>query len=201
MQPEIEIFDSLIKTINSYFPLTKETFNRIKESANIRDLEKGDTFTHIGQIPKTFGYVYSGLLRAYITDEKGTEYNKIFFAEHTFPGSMVALLTRTESEFAIMALEKSTIIEINQKAYRQLLFEKDDLKTFHIAYLEKNWVIEKEQREVSLVQETATERYLKFCKKYFHLKNRIQDYHIASHIGVTPTQLSRIKKSINHVIS
>lgn len=199
MKSDFEIYSSLRKTINSYSPVTEETFNGIVKNSKIRNLEKGNTFTYIGRIPATFGYVYRGLLRAFITDENGTEYNKIFFHENTFPGSMVALLTHTESDFAIMALEQTTIIEINQKAYRQLLFEKDDLKTFHIIYLERNWVIEKEKREVSLVQETATERYLKFCRKYPKLTKRIPDYHIASHIGVTPTQLSRVKKSLNQI--
>ena len=60
----------------------------------------------------------------------------------------------------------------------------------------KNWIIEKEEREVSLVMENATERYIKLLQKHPNIDQRIQKLHIASHLGITPTQLSRIRKNI-----
>ena len=35
-----------------------------------------------------------------------------------------------------------------------------DLKNFYIAYLEKNWIIDKEKREIQIVMQEAFERYL-----------------------------------------
>jgi len=195
---ETEIYQSLKGMIDSYSSISNESFVGIQNCSKIREIRKNTIFTAAGKIPQSFGYIHSGLMRAYITDEKGNEYNKIFFPERTFPGSMVALLNQSESFFSIETLELTTVVEIDQKAYRRLLFEKEDLKTFHIIYLERNWVIEKEKREVSLIQESATERYIHFCKENPLLKNRIQDYHIASHLGITPTQLSRIKKTLKN---
>jgi hypothetical protein len=88
------------------------------------------------------------------------------------------------------------LLQINFREYRHLLEVCNDLKWFQILYLEKNWVIDKEKREVALVQENATERYLRFKENYASLEQRIPQFHIASHIGITPTQLSRIRKSL-----
>ena len=114
--------------------------------------------------------------------------------ENSFPGSTVALLNSSPSRFSIQALEKSYLLQIDYQAYRGLLLKCDDLKLFHIHYLEKNWVVEKEKREIALVQDNATDRYLRFLDEYPEIEQRLSQYHIASHLGVTPTQLSRIRK-------
>ena len=80
--------------------------------------------------------------------------------------------------------------------YRKLLMEKHDLKLFQIYYLEKNWLVAKEIREVEIVQNNAAQRYKKFLAEYPSLEERLPQYHIASHLGITPTQLSRIRKKI-----
>jgi hypothetical protein len=48
--------------------------------------------------------------------------------------------------------------------------------------------------------ENATERYLKLRSKHPNIDQRIQQLHLASHLGITPTQLSRIRKELkkNH---
>jgi CRP-like cAMP-binding protein len=157
-------------------------------------LDKGEALYNTGTTPSSFGYVYSGLLRAFTIDEKGNEYTKIFFDKGSFPGSMRSLLQSEPSDFTIDTLEPSVIIEISFEDYRNLLLRNHGLTLFHISYLEKNWVIAKEVREVEIVMENATDRYKKFLNDYPELQGRIQQYHIASHLGITPTQLSRIRK-------
>ena len=110
-------------------------------------------------------------------------------------GSKDSLLRRIASDFSLAALEKSVLINLNYKKYKELISKNDDLKNFYIAYLEKNWVIEKEQREISLVMENATERYQALLQKYPNILQRVPQLHIASHLGITPTQL-RDRKSV-----
>jgi ribosome-interacting GTPase 1 len=105
-------------------------------------------------------------------------------------------MLQTPSNFTIKALEDCILININYKKYITLINENDDLKNFYIAHLEKNWIIEKEQREIAFVMENATERYVKLLEKNPDIADRIPLLHIASHLGITPTQLSRIRKSL-----
>jgi CRP-like cAMP-binding protein len=185
---------ALRKELEAYCSISDETWRKLSQICVLINLKKKQFLIKAGQIPQSFGFVYSGLLRAYITNQNGNEYNKIFFSENTFPGAMVALLTTSASTFTIEALEESCLLQINFSKYRHLLKICDDLKWFQILYLEKNWVIEKEKREVALVQNNATERYMHFKENYAALEDRIPQFHIASHLGVTPTQLSRIRK-------
>jgi CRP-like cAMP-binding protein len=149
-----------------------------------------------GNIPQSYAYVYQGLIRCFACDENGKEYNKIFFDEGMFPGAMTALLTSSESMLSFETIEDTLIIEINFSAYRKLMIEKSDLKLFQIYYLEKNWLLAKDSREIEIVQDDATDRYLRFIDESPALVNRLAQYHIASHLGITPTQLSRIRKNL-----
>lgn len=149
-----------------------------------------------GEVPSSFGFVCHGLLRGFSSNESGHQYNKVFFKEGTFPGSMIALLTNTPSAIAIQALEPSSVMRIHFRAYRRLLEQRSDLKWFQILYLEQNWLLAKEPREVALVQKNATQRYLDFLRDHPDLEKRLPQYHLASHLGVTPTQLSRIRRDL-----
>ncbi len=193
---EHKAFIALKHSLTSYSPISDETWQAFQGITVYRSLQKKAVLYRAGEIPRSYAYVYKGLLRCFVCDENGNEYNKIFFAEDTFPGAMTALLTSSPSLLAFEALEESLIIEIDFACYRQLLLEKDDLKLFQIRYLEKNWLLAKDAREIEIVQEDATTRYLRFIEEYPNLVDRLPQYHIASHLGVTPTQLSRIRKKL-----
>ena len=181
---------------NYYSPISEESWQLIENNIEINSIKKGELLLRNGQIAKEIHFVAKGALRAFITDKEGNIYNKNIFLEGDLAGSTASLLQQTPSDFSIEALEDAVLININYKKYRELIFQNDDLKNFYIAYLEKNWVIEKEQREISIVMENATERYLDLLAKHPDLEERIALLHIASHLGITPTQLSRIRKTL-----
>ena len=191
-----ERFGSLRAEMETYCSLSDETWTKMMAICKPLNLQKKALFSRAGEVPSFFGFVYSGLLRGYITDLEGNEYNKNFFAENSWPGSMVALLQQTPSPFTFEALEDTKLLQIDFQQYRQLLRQRDDLKWFQILYLEKNWMMSKEPREISFVQADATSRYLEFKQNYPDLEKRIPQFHIASHLGITPTQLSRIRKAL-----
>lgn len=182
------------RALDSYSPISTETWRALKAISQFRTVDKHRCICQSGEKQKSYAFVYDGLFRSFITDKNGKEYNKIFFDAGTFAGSMTALLTATPSQFTIEALEPATIVEIDFKGYRALLEEKQDLQRFQIFYLEKNWLLAKERREIEIVQNNATERYKQFLEEYPNLEQRLPQYHIASHLGISPTQLSRIRK-------
>lgn len=188
--------NNLKLTFNSYAPISEESWQLIENSIEFQSARKGELLLRNGQIAKEIYFICQGALRAYITDKAGNIYNKNIFMEGDFAGSKASLLQQTPSNFEIEALEDSILININYKKYKELIFQNDDLKNFYIAYLEKNWIIKKELREISLVMENATERYLHLLSAHPDLEQRIPLLHIASHLGITPTQLSRIRKNI-----
>ncbi|KFF03340.1 Crp/Fnr family transcriptional regulator [Flavobacterium reichenbachii] len=181
---------------NSYAPITEKSWKQIESIIEFQLLKKGETLLQNGEIAKSLHFIAEGILRTFIADDYGNFYNKNLFFEGSFAGSKISLLQQSPSNFSIEALEDCTLININYKKYTVLISENNDLKNFYISYLEKNWIIEKEQREISLVMENADQRYLNLLAKQPDILNRIPLVHIAAHLGITPTQLSRIRKNL-----
>lgn len=190
---ENEAYTALRNAMDSYAPISHKTWLNFRTFCKFKTLPKHHILYPRTEVPESFAFVHTGLFRAFTNDDDGDEYNKKFFDAGSFPGSMAALLTSSPSQFTIESLEPSSIVIINFSAYRKLLLETDDLKLFHIYYLEKNWLLEKDAREVEIVQENASQRYRRFLAEYPSIGARIPQYHIASHLGITPTQLSRIR--------
>lgn len=191
-----EAFRALKRAMDSYWRLAPDTWQALRSLCHYRELSGGDVLYHAGELPDSFAFVYTGLLRVVITDADGRQYNKNFFEENSFPGSMAALLGGTASRFQVDALEPSRVVTIHFSGFRDLLFRTPDLMRFHIHYLERNWLMVKDAREVEFVQEDARSRYLHLLETRPGLCRRLPQHHIASHLGITPTQLSRIRKSL-----
>lgn len=181
---------------NGYAPISEQSWELIANITEFQVLKKAEILLRNGQVAKEIYFICKGALRTFITDNEGNSYNKNIFLEGDLAGSTASLIQQIPSDFAIEGLEDSILITISYKKYRELIFQNDDLKNFYIAYLERNWVIEKEQREISIVMENATERYLDLLSKHPDISERIALLHIASHLGITPTQLSRIRKTL-----
>lgn len=188
--------NNLKQTIESYYPISDKSWKLIESITKFQTFKKGEILLQNGEIAKNLHFIGKGIIRTFITDELGNFYNKNLFLENTLAGSKVSLMLQTPSNFTIEALEDCIIINLNYKKYIELINQNDDLKNFYITHLEKNWIIEKEQREVALVMQNATERYLKLLEKNPGIADRVPLLHIASHLGITPTQLSRIRKNL-----
>lgn len=182
--------------LNSYAPIKAESWDALKTIVQFQVVEKDSLVLRHGQIARNLHFIAQGALRAYFTDSEGNFYNKNIFLDNDLAGSTVSLLRTAPSNFTIEALEDSILINIDYFQYRNLIDTYPDFKNFYIAYIEQHWIIEKEQREISIVMENATERYLKLLKTHPNIDQRIAQRHLSSHLGITPTQLSRIRKNL-----
>lgn len=191
------IYYSLKQTLDSYSPLSSNTWDQLKTICTIRVIKKKNLAFDIYDDAKYITYIYKGLFRVFSTNEKGEELNKNFFWENRFFGPMVALLKNTPISSAVEALEDSIVIDIDFRAFRKLLFANEDLKLFYIFYLEKHWLLDKDEDKYALVLENANQRYERFLQTFKHILPRISQQNIALYLGISPTHLSRIKKDLS----
>ena len=190
-------FDQLFQALNRYSPLSHDDFLLLKPYLELKNVAKNELLPDNYTPAHALYFIAEGLLRTYYLHEDGTIYNKNLFMEDYFSASVVSLLSGENSYLCIEALEPSIIIHIDYKGYRHLIDTQEAFKNFYIRYLEANWVIEKERNEISLIVDNATTRYQNFIARYPDIEHRISQHHIAAHLGITPTQLSRIRKSLN----
>ncbi|MGH1516903.1 Crp/Fnr family transcriptional regulator [Chryseobacterium sp. JK1] len=185
-----------LNQINQYYLLSDETMTALLNICTEDKYSKNDLLLEAGNMARYYYFIKSGLVGYYTTDQQGDTIYKIFFEENSFVASTAAIIKNEPSDFNIIALEDCSVIQYPVKAYRDLLTKHHDLALFQMHYLEKNWVVKKEPLEVSLKYETAKQRYLQLLENE-SLYKRLKQHHIASYLGITPTQLSRIKKEIN----
>lgn len=189
----------LRRSMDDYAPLADNTWSELEKHCEVKNYKSGEIILRSGNRARHIHFICQGLARTYYTDKEGNHYNKNIFSEGHFPASMVSLLEGTPSYFTIELLEDTTLININFEEYRKLIDNKEDLKNFYIAYMEKRWVIAKEKIELALVTQPATERYQTFLRENPGIIHRVKQKHIAAHLGITPTQLSRIRKELKNI--
>lgn len=197
MEDKAQFWEQFYEALNRYAPISRDEFALLKPYLKLRVAQKGEMLQDNYTPANAIYFICKGLLRTYYLHEQSTIYTKNLFMENYFSASVISLLSGENSYLCIQALEPSILIEINYKGYRHLIDTNEAFKNFYIRYLEKNWIIEKEQNEISLIIDNATTRYQNFLEKFPDIEKRVSQHHIATHLGITPTQLSRIRKSLN----
>lgn len=177
----------------TYGTLSEGAMDDMTRLLRPRSYLKGEYFLQEGQMAKNVGFVVKGLFSQYYTSPDGDVVIKRFFPESFFVGSLPAMLTHAPSMFAIRALEPTETLEYNFYDFKSLTEKHRDLAAFYIRYMELHWVIEKEPLEISFRYDSAKTRYINFLKEYPDLEPRLKQHEIASYLGITPTQLSRIR--------
>ena len=185
--------EGILKLVTQFGPLSPEAQSDFLALFTPKHLKKGSYFVQEGTYSADLAFVVQGVLRAYYVDQRGTEYNKTFFPENTMAASLASILQRIPSYLNFDALTDTSLWVADYNKLMALFPKHRDIETIVRKIIEYEWVIKKEQRELRLVLNDAEERYRFFRKEYPTLENRIPQYHIASHLGITPIQLSRIR--------
>ena len=178
--------------LEQILPLSEEEWQRFSSLFSEAKLEKGDYFAMDKRMETRIGFLLNGVVRAFYRSHNGIEYNKTFFTDNEFFGPYAALVTRQVNHINIQALTECTILTAPYSQVTELfpLYRKMETLARLIA---EQFYIEKEKREIELVLLQADERYDLFKKEHPSIENLIPQYHIASYLGITPTQLSRIR--------
>lgn len=158
-----------------------------------RNCRKGELLVTQGEQTRHIFFVVRGLLLQYHVGEDGEAIVKRFFLEHGFAASTSALLTGDPSDFSIKALEDVSVLHYDFRKFKELVREHPDIAAFYIRYMERHWIVEKEPLEISFRTEDARRKYARFLKTYPGLEQRIRQHEVAAFLGITPTQLSRIR--------
>lgn len=188
------VINAFITAVNTYYSLEKDTMLALEKLLRIREIPAGTNYLSADEVPVFISYIYQGLFSYYFQYENGDTVIKKFFPEQTFIASTSALIMHEKSRYAIDALEDSIVVEYSFAEFKHLLQKHHDLALFWINYLGKHWVVEKEHIEIAHKYLSARERYQHFVGASPALAGRLQLQQIASYLGITPTQLSRIRK-------
>ncbi len=162
-----------------------------------REFKKKSFLLEAGAIENYLSIIEFGAVRFCIP--KADEDSTITFGfsfENEFVSAYNSFLTQTSSIYHIQALTKTNVWSIS---YTDLQDVYNTTKVGdRIGRLSaERLLLIKSKRELSLLNDTATERYLKLFVDRPNVIKEIPLKYIASYIGVTPQALSRIRKQIS----
>jgi CRP-like cAMP-binding protein len=180
------------RKVSIYSELSETSKRNWQDLLREESYKKGEHFVAVGQIPAKVGFVSQGLFSQNHISESGELTIKYFFPEERFAASVGAMLTATPSAFEIVALENTKILSYNFSEFRKLTAQHNDIASFYIRYMERHWIVEKEPLEISFRHDTALKRYHDFLDTYPGLIQRLKKHQVASYLGITPTQFSRL---------
>jgi len=134
-------------------------------------------------------FIENGLLRLYIIDASGKEFNLLFAREGQIIGD---LNTPKPSIFSLDALEDSVLYSVSDEGLRELY-------KLHARYggeagismLIRSYLF-LQRRFVSILSRSAEENYAELQQQNPELLQRLPQYHIASYLGVSAEFLSKI---------
>ena len=157
-----------------------------------KHLKKDEYFATEGEYSTKFGFLSLGIVRAFYRNNEGNEYNKTFFSEKGFIGAYSSLVTNQKNQINIQCLTDCSLLTADFLEFKKLYDTHPKIERL-ARILAEYFFVSKEKREIELVMMDATERYAIFQEEHPNLENHIPQYHIASYLGITPTQLSRIR--------
>jgi CRP-like cAMP-binding protein len=142
----------------------------------------GDSFTR-------HYFVEKGLLRLFIIDTTGKEFNLLFACENQVLGD---LSSPAPTSFNLETIEDSVVYSVDDHGIRAL-----NEYLLRNNYNEANTHIRRsylflQKRLVAILSRTAEDNYLEFRQKNPILYQRLPQYHLASYLGVSPEFLSKI---------
>ncbi len=181
--------------LNSISELSEETWKEVFPLFTKVELSPGDFFVKENVHAKKIAFLEKGILRAFFTNKEAKEYNKQFFVDASLIGAYSSLLSNERNKIPQQALSKCILWEAKYSDIKKLFEKFHDFEKLGRKIAEY-YFLEKERKELEMALLNATERYVLFKKSFPNLEQKIPQYHIASYLGITATQLSRLRNKL-----
>jgi len=186
--------EEIYVSLNGISPVSREAWADLRSLFKPQALKRNEYLVREGEMVNSCYFLLDGVVRVFFNKE-GNEYNKTFFIPGMFPTPLTALLSNASSALSFQALIPSLLVRFSYLGFRQLFKDHRCLESLMLRIMEQEW-INKERHDIQMVTNDATANYLIFREEYPELEHQIPQYHIASYLGITPIQLSRIRAQL-----
>ena len=188
---------NIVDYLGLLFPMaTRERLSIFVDSYCKREvLNKKSLLFASGDANTRHYFVEKGLLRLYILDKSGREFNLLFAKEGQVLGD---LGSPKPTMYYLETVEDTVVYSISEKQLLSLnnhilgLMKEGDNNLFRRSY------VFLQKRFVSILSKTAEENFITFRQDHPDLLQRLPQYHIASYLGVSAEFLSKIIARTSH---
>lgn len=160
-----------------------------------KSLDRNEYFLKAGQVSNEYLFVEEGFLRAFAYDVNGNDVTTAFYSGNHVVFEVSSYFERVPSKENIQALQPTRGLYITYEELNNLFHSLPEFRNFGRSILVKGFAALK-KRMLSVITETAEERYMNLLKANPEILQNAPLKNIASYLGITDTSLSRIRKEI-----
>jgi len=175
--------------------LRESDWNFIAARFQRRQFTKGGVITVKGDTEQYLSFIEEGVVRYYVPYDEH-ELTFAFCFDREFVCAYDSFLTRTPSEYSLQALTDTVLWSIEHK-HLQEVYAHTATGNLLGRFAAESLFLAKSKRELALLMNTATERYLQLFTEQSQIIRRVPLKYIASYLGITPQALSRIRRQIS----
>ncbi len=186
---------NFLEILRRQFPISNKDWEAFYNCLEVRTFSKKDIILQSGKVENYLYFIENGIIRIF-AERNEKEITTAFGFRKSFFSSYTSFLTREPSCYNVQAITDVSIWGITYNKLQRIYTETQCGQLFGRLAAEELF-IKKSQRELSLLELSAEERYLQLLKDHTELIQYIPLQYLASYIGITPQALSRIRKRIS----
>lgn len=185
--------DSLIHFIQNISPVSDAKAEQLAENYKPKEVAKNDFILKAGMVCNATYFIEDGLMRAYTYDLEGNDVTTAFHPENTYAADMFSFFKRVPSSEYIQAITDCKTWRLTYEDMQASFHNIPEFREFGRLNIINNYG-QLKQRMLSMLQETAEERYANLINSNPSILQIAPLKYIASYLGITDTSLSRIRK-------
>jgi CRP-like cAMP-binding protein len=160
------------------------------------EIAKNDFLLREGRICNDYLFLEEGFMKAFTYDTEGNDVITAFYSKHGVVFEVASYFLRIPSKENIQALTNCKGYSITFDQLQVLFHSIPEFRELGRTVLVKGWIALK-QRMLSMINETAEQRYEYLIKTKPEIFQHAPLKNIASYLGITDTSLSRIRKELS----
>lgn len=173
--------------------LTGEDLKTLRNGHTKVNYGKGELVLQEGRIADSYLIMASGTMRSYVHSFGGKDITTNFFSENEIVIEASSLFQRIPAQENIEALTDCTCLKIDFAIFQDLFHSIEGFREWGRAWMAQS-LFEMKQRSISMITDSATDRYHKLLSDKPLVFRNVPLKHIASYLGITDSSLSRIRK-------
>lgn len=179
----------------SEFGISTSDWEIFSSKLSRHEFPKKSKLLRLGAVENHLSFIEKGIVRLYIPLKDG---NLTF--GFVFNGSFVSaydsFLTQKPSEYVVETITDTVLWRLGHKELQEV-YSSSSIGNLIGRKASEELFLKKSKRELSLLRDSAEQRYLNLFEERPELLREIPLKYIASYIGVTPQALSRIRRRIS----
>lgn len=187
---------TLLRFFEQHPAITPAVASKIAALFKPKTVAKNNFLLREGAVSNDYVFLESGLMRAYTFDIDGNEVTTGFYGGRQLVFEPASFFNQTPSRENIQALTNCVGWSITFEQLNYLFHTMPEFREFGRSILVKG-LSSLKQRMLSMINETAEDRYTQLLRNNPEIMQQVSLKHIASYLGITDTSLSRIRKEMS----